>query len=201
MFNKNACGAEIIVQTGQIKTTAVAIKNGRMFLNFCFIDSAGQASKAMKNTICTSTVVIRIKVARVSSAPMAAIRRYFDLVVQRQISNFLKGESPVYSKKELEEISVFVSPVIKDLQNIKRNRIRYWILKYLSQQRGEKYKAMVLDEFRRKYRIVLIDFFLVTEIGRQEGIILNPGEEVLVEVRKADPWEDVIKLEYAACRE
>jgi exoribonuclease-2 len=124
------------------------------------------------------------------------IRRYFDLVVQRQIKNFLMGEAPVYNAKELQEIRVFVEPVIKDFQNIKRNRIRYWILKYLSRKRGEKYRALVLDEFRRKYRIVLSDFFLVTEIGRREGVILQPGEEILVEVRKSDPWDDVIKLEY-----
>jgi len=125
------------------------------------------------------------------------IRRYFDLVVQRQIRNFLMGEAEVYNEKELEKIRVFVEPVIKDFQNIKRNRIRYWILKYLSRQRGEKYRALVLDEFRRKYRIVLSDFFLVTEIGRRDGVILEPGEEILVEVRKADPWDDVLKLEYA----
>jgi len=50
MFKKNACGAEIIVQTGQIETTILAIKNGRMFLIRCLADSAGQASKAAKNT-------------------------------------------------------------------------------------------------------------------------------------------------------
>jgi len=126
------------------------------------------------------------------------IRRYFDLVAQRQIRNFLMGEAAVYNEKELEEMRVFVEPVIKDFQNMKRNRIRYWILKYLSRQRGEKYRALVLDEFRRKYRIVLSDFFLVTEIGRRDGVILEPGEEILVEVRKADPWDDVLKLEYAA---
>jgi len=125
------------------------------------------------------------------------IRRYFDLVVQRQIRNFLMGKNPVYNNSELEAIRVFVEPVIKDLMNIKRNRIRYWILKYLSRKQGEIYKALVLDELRRKYRIVLNDFFLVAEIGRQDGVILNPGEEILVEVRNADPWEDVIKLEYA----
>jgi len=124
------------------------------------------------------------------------IRRYFDLVVQRQIRNFLMGEAPVYNEKELEEIRVFIEPVIKDFMNIKRNRIRYWTLKYISRHRGEKYNALVIDELRRKYRIVLCDFFLIAEIGRRNGVIMKPGEEFVVEVVKADPWEDVLKLEY-----
>ena len=77
-FIKNARGASVIVQTGQIKRQAVAIKNGEMVLNLCFIDSAGWLSSITKNSRCTSAVVIRIHVANVSRAPMAAIRQYFD---------------------------------------------------------------------------------------------------------------------------
>ena len=124
------------------------------------------------------------------------IRRYFDLVIQRQIRNFLMGEAHVYDEKRLEELRVLVEPTIKDLQNIKRNSTRYWTLKYLGQRRGERYPAVVLDEFKRKYRIVLKDFFLVAEINRPNGIIVKPGEEILVEVKKADPWDDEIKIEH-----
>ncbi len=125
------------------------------------------------------------------------IRRYFDLVVQRQLRNFIMGEALDYDKKALEEIRIFVEPVIKNLQNIKRNRMRYWALKYLSRHKGEKFKAIVLDELRRRYRIVLTDFLLIAEIGRQEGVILNPGENITVNVKAADPWDDTLKLDYA----
>ena len=57
------------------------------------------------------------------------IRRYFDLVAQRQIRNFLRGEAMVYAKKDLAGIRIFIEPIAKDLMTIKRNRIRYWILK------------------------------------------------------------------------
>jgi exoribonuclease-2 len=125
------------------------------------------------------------------------IRRYLDLVVQRQIGSFLMGMAPTYDEKKLKEVRIFVEPVIKNLQNVKRNRIRYWTLKYLNQQQGEKYKALILDELKRRYRIVLTDLFLVAEIERRDGIILSPGEEILVQVKKADPWDDLLKLAYA----
>jgi hypothetical protein len=57
-------------------------------------------------------------------------------------------------------------------------------------------KALVLDEFKDKYRIVLTDFHLLVDIKRQEGSILCLGQEILVEVKKSDPWDDIINLEY-----
>ncbi|MCD4717952.1 MAG: RNB domain-containing ribonuclease, partial [Desulfobacterales bacterium] len=124
------------------------------------------------------------------------IRRYLDLVVQRQIKSFLMGVAPVCNEKQLEEIGMTIGPVIKSLGTIKRNRMRYWVLKFLSLYPGGKYKAMVLDELKRKYRIVLKDFFLVAEIRRQNGILIKPGEEILVEVKDVDPREDSIELTY-----
>ncbi|MBW1852815.1 MAG: hypothetical protein JRJ15_15640, partial [Deltaproteobacteria bacterium] len=98
--------------------------------------------------------------------------------------------------KMLKEIRISTEPIIKNLGIINRNRLRYWILKYLSQHRGSKLKALVLDEFKSKYRIVLIDFHLLADIKSPEGSILSQGQEILVEVKKVDPWDDIINLEY-----
>ncbi|MCJ7684653.1 MAG: hypothetical protein MUO68_10215, partial [Desulfobacteraceae bacterium] len=124
------------------------------------------------------------------------IRRYLDLVNQRQIRNYLLQKELIYSEKMLKEIRISTEPIIKSLGIINRNRLRYWILKYLSQHRGKKFKALVLDEFKNKYRIVLTDFHLLADIKRQEGSILCQGQEISVEVKKADPWDDIINLEY-----
>jgi hypothetical protein len=37
---------------------------------------------------------------------------------------------------------------------------------------------------------------MVTDFKRQDGIIFSKGQEILVKVKKADPWDDVITLEY-----
>jgi len=124
------------------------------------------------------------------------IRRYHDLVNQRQIHNYLLQKELIYDEKRLGEIRMSTAPVIKSLAIIKRNRLRYWILKYLWQHRGKKLKALVLEEFKSKYRIVLIDFHMLVEIKCQDGIILSQGQEILVKVKKADPWDDIINLEY-----
>jgi len=122
------------------------------------------------------------------------IRRYLDIVVQRQISSFLMGKGPVYNVEKLEEIRTAIEPLVKNLAMVKRNRTRYWTLKFLAQHLGARYKALVLDEFKSKYRIVLEDCQLLAEIKRQNGLILGPGQEILVDVKKSDPWADRLEL-------
>ena len=125
------------------------------------------------------------------------IRRYLDLVVQRQIREFLVSGSPLYDEKQLEKIRMVVEPILRVLARIKRNRLRYWILKLLSKNVGKRYKAMVLDDIRSKYRIVLTDFLMTADIKKVEGLLLGQGQYIWVEVKKADPWGDTLVLEYA----
>jgi len=124
------------------------------------------------------------------------IRRYLDLVNQRQLHHYLLKKGAVYNEKDLAEIQMAVEPTLKKLGLIKRNRLRYWILKYLSLNRGKKLRALVLDELKNKYRVVLTDFLMVTALKRTDGMILRQGQEIVVEAKKTDPWDDIISLEY-----
>jgi exoribonuclease-2 len=125
------------------------------------------------------------------------IRRYLDLVIQRQIRGYLIDGSPLYDKEALEEIRMSVEPTLRDLERVKRNRNRYWIQKYLHQHIGEKFSALVLDVLRARYRILLTDFLLVAEMKREDGQDFFEGQQIMVMVKKADPWNDLLSLEYA----
>jgi exoribonuclease-2 len=124
------------------------------------------------------------------------IRRYLDLVNQRQIHRSLLKERVAYDEKMLEEIRIAEEPTLKKLGLIKRNRLRYWVLKYLSLNRGKRLRALVLDELKAKYRVALTDFLMIVDLKRKNGVILRQGQEVSVRVTKADPWEDILTLEY-----
>jgi len=125
------------------------------------------------------------------------IRRFFDLVIQRQIRNSLLGTPPPYSSEELERVRTILEPMLRDLERLKRNRLRYWTLKYLHQHVGETFPAVVMGLLKSKCRIVLSDFLFITEMKRQEGANLHEGESILVKLRRADPWNDALRLDYA----
>jgi len=125
------------------------------------------------------------------------IRRYLDLINQRQIHAHLTDQPPPYDEQRLEEIRLFADPTLKKLGLIKRNRLRYWVLKFLSLHPDKALKALVLDELKSKYRVVLMDFLMIAEMKRKDGVILSQGQQIVVKVKKSDPWDDTLILEYA----
>ena len=125
------------------------------------------------------------------------IRRYLDMVMQRQIGNVLMKKGPFYNEKDLDEIRISVESLIKESGRMKRNRIRYWVLRYLRQHLGESYPALVLDELKSKYRILMKDFLLVADLKRDPRVVLHPADRIRVQVKKADPWQDTLELTYS----
>jgi exoribonuclease-2 len=123
------------------------------------------------------------------------IRRYFDLIIQRQMSDFLFRRAPTYTKTDLENLRMAVDPVLKDLEILKRNRTRYWIQKYFLQHKGERFSAFVLDIMKNRYRLVLTDFLFVVEMKRENGQNFSEGKSITVRVKKSDPWTGVLKVE------
>lgn len=125
------------------------------------------------------------------------IRRYLDLVAQRQVACFLSEELLPYSEEALEGLRMTIAPTLKALERVRRNRVRYWVLKYLRQHIGKKYRAMVLYVLKNRYRIVLLDFLHMMELRQEEESGLYPGQQFNVVIRKSDPWDDILEVSYA----
>jgi exoribonuclease-2 len=124
------------------------------------------------------------------------IRRYLDLVMQRQIRNYLLSQPLFYNKEGLDQIRMSVEPVLRNLGLVRRNRTRFWLQKYLSQHGDRIFSAFILYRVRHRYRIVLPDLFLIGEVRAENGISLREGDEILVRVQRSDPWRDELKLDY-----
>ena len=125
------------------------------------------------------------------------IRRYLDLVAQRQMISFLSKKSFTYDEKSLEDMRMTIEPALKALEKVRRNRNRYWILKYLRRHIGGKYPAMVLDVLKSKYRILLLDFLHIVELRQERQAGLYPGQQFRVLIKKSDPWDDILEVSYA----
>ena len=125
------------------------------------------------------------------------LRRYTDLVVQRQICSALLNKMPVYTESRLKELNMLIQQTLKDIELMKRNQNRYWILKYLAGRINDSFNAIVFHKLKYKYLIILIDFLFVTDLPTKSGLDLSLGEEIKVVVRKSGPWDDALVLELA----
>ncbi len=125
------------------------------------------------------------------------LRRYMDLIVQRQIHSALNKKSFIYTESALKELGMLTQQTLKDIDLMKKNQIRYWMLKYLEGRKSHCFDAIVFQKFRYKYSAILTDFLFVVDLPAINGISLSPGEKIKVVVKKSDPWDDILILELA----
>jgi exoribonuclease-2 len=125
------------------------------------------------------------------------IRRYLDLVIHRQILSLLNGGSPLYGQDELEKILMTIEPAMRRAGLLKTRRLRYWLLKYLAGQVGQKKEALVVEPLQNRYRLLFPDLLLEVFLAAPASLKLKPGDTVRVRLDRVLPREDVIKLSLA----
>ena len=123
------------------------------------------------------------------------IRRYSDLVVQRQLKHALETGSGLYSKQQLDELTGQLSAAQALVFTIQRKWTRYWILKYLEQEDIENLNALVLDKNARYAHLLIPDFLLEANAPVPENAKFNQGDMVKIHIEKALPREDVLKIQ------
>ncbi|MFN2436083.1 MAG: ribonuclease catalytic domain-containing protein [Desulfotignum sp.] len=120
------------------------------------------------------------------------IRRYHDLLTQRQIKAVL-GLNPAYSKKDLEEILQAVSVPMANAGRVQGARKRYWLLRLLETMRGESLDALVLECHRDHFNILLKEFMLEARLPAS-GLKLKQGDAIQVTVQHVDARRDQLSL-------
>ncbi|HSU89672.1 MAG TPA: RNB domain-containing ribonuclease, partial [Terriglobia bacterium] len=118
------------------------------------------------------------------------IRRYADLVTQRQFTATLSGVPVPYGREELLQILAAAEAAEQEIRAIEDRSTNYWLLEYLARyKRGESLAAVVLDP---KGNIELQDYYLR---GRVSGLVkLQPGEMVDVRIETIDPAKGEVRF-------
>ncbi len=125
------------------------------------------------------------------------IRRYLDLIINRQVLALLTDTPLPYSRENLEEFLTELEPALRRAAQLKFRRQRYWLLKYLSRREGQKLEALVLDRQPHRYRLLLPDVLLEVDFPPPAALTLHPGDAVMVRIDRALPRDDVVKVSLA----
>jgi exoribonuclease-2 len=125
------------------------------------------------------------------------IRRYLDVVIHRQILGALNGGASLYGREDLEKILLTIEPAMRRAGLLKTRRLRYWLLKYLTGQTGQKKEALVVEQLPNRYRLLFPDLLLEVFLTAPASLKLKPGDTVRVRLDKVIPRGDVVKLSLA----
>ncbi|MGD8410476.1 MAG: ribonuclease catalytic domain-containing protein [Desulfobacterales bacterium] len=121
------------------------------------------------------------------------IRKYSDLVNQRQIRAAL-GLETAYSAEQITEIIKSLELPMSYVGRFQYTRHRYWLLKFLENQIGQKEEAIVLHRARRHYQILLTQYMLECDLPLSSGIELKPEDLIQVTIQRVSARQDVIQV-------
>ncbi|MFO7713263.1 ribonuclease catalytic domain-containing protein [Desulfosarcina sp.] len=121
------------------------------------------------------------------------IRKYFDLVTQRQLRAVLGLEKP-YSEMEIKEIIGQLAQPMADVGRVQFRRNRYWLLKHLERRIGEKEEAIVLQRRRNMYTILLKAYMIECPLPQSSGINLKPEDLVQVTIQHVNARNNILSV-------
>ncbi len=116
------------------------------------------------------------------------IRRYYDLISQRQIKAAL-GVGTAYTVSEVTRLIQILETPMSNVGRIQFLRKRYWILKYLESKTGTRTPAIVLNKRRNSYSIMLTEYMLEYFLP-SSGLNLKPHDHLSVVIQHSNPRKD-----------
>ncbi|MBI4963890.1 MAG: RNB domain-containing ribonuclease [Desulfomonile tiedjei] len=123
------------------------------------------------------------------------LRRYPDLLVQRQVISALDTGRPLLSRDELDRILDQISYRVERAALVERERQRYFLLKYLmAKRRGDEFEAVVLQKFPRFHLVQITEFGINAALNTPNNLALNPHDRAIIRIEKISPREDKLSL-------
>ncbi len=122
------------------------------------------------------------------------IRRYPDIIMQRQIvSELLYGEA-AYSEEEIENLYPRIEAGIREKRTIERQRERYWLYKHLRSLEGGEIEGVISSVQDTKASAYLPDYLFETPVSLGSDRVPEEGARVRLRVRKVDPLRKILSL-------
>ncbi len=121
------------------------------------------------------------------------IRKYFDLVTQRQIRS-VYGLNPAYSSADIEKAIQVLEQPMSAVIRLQNRRKRYWLLKYLEKRIGRKEEAIVLNKRKGGYLALMTDYMIECLLPNTSGLKLKPEDLVQVTIQHVDARKDILSV-------
>jgi exoribonuclease-2 len=121
------------------------------------------------------------------------IRKYFDLITQRQIRAAL-GMADPYTAEEISSHMQQLEQPMAAVSRVQHNRHHYWLLRYLEGRVGEKTEAIVLQRRRNAYQVLLTEFMVECDMPLDIGRSLKPETVVEVTIQNVNARKGLLSV-------
>ncbi len=124
------------------------------------------------------------------------IRRLLDLVMQHQLNTIVRRQEPCFTEEMCKDFTSVLTRLLTNAQNVRMQRQRYWLIKWLSDRLGQYLEALVIQAGPKRVNLLLTDILMDIDLPTPSHPSVSPGSTVKVRVAKADPLDNVVRFEW-----
>lgn len=125
------------------------------------------------------------------------IRRLLDLVMQHQINSIVRRREPCFTEEMCKDFTSVLARTLSTANNVRQQRQRYWLLKYLAERKGQFVNALVIQSGPKRINLLLTDILMDIDLPNLGGgKAPSPNTVVSIRVVKADPLDNVARFDW-----
>ena len=187
-FDKNKIPALFRSQTQEIDPEARELDPGDVLFPVKVI-------KHLKPSFVTSTPEIHKSLGVACYVQMTSpIRRYTDLLMQRQLISWLEEQKIRYSENELEDTNTRVSLATREIKNAQRSRHRYWLIRYLLEKDIKGTIGYTSSKGYNGFNVYIPEFLIELALSNAGGRVFDIGSELSLSIWGIDPLRRKIRV-------
>ncbi|MCL2340769.1 MAG: ribonuclease R [Proteobacteria bacterium] len=124
------------------------------------------------------------------------IRRFLDLAMQHQLSHMLHGRGILFSGEECKTFAGILQQNLARVNAIRQQRHRYWILRYLAPQEGQRVNALVVGVGPKRVNLLLLDCLFDVDLPPNPAFPVDPGDTIRIRLTRVRPRDNILRVEW-----
>jgi len=123
------------------------------------------------------------------------IRRLLDLVMQHQVNSIIRRQEPCFTEEMCKDFTSVLTRTLSTANNVRHQRQRYWLLKFLAERQGQYLDALVIQAGPKRINMILLDILMDIDLPAP-GKGVKPNTIVKVKVVKSDPLDNIVRFDW-----
>jgi exoribonuclease II len=124
------------------------------------------------------------------------IRRFLDLAMQHQLNHMLHGRGILFSGEECKTFAGIIQQKLGRANAIRQQRHRYWILRYLASQEGQRVNGLVVGVGPKRVNLLLCDCLFDVDLPPNPAFPVDPGDIVRIRLARVRPLDNILRIEW-----
>jgi exoribonuclease-2 len=124
------------------------------------------------------------------------IRRLLDLVMQHQLNSIVRRQEPCFTEEMCKDFTSVLSRTLTTANNVRHQRQRYWLLKYLADRQGQYIDALVIQAGPKRINLILTDILMDIDLPTPGTGGMKPNTLVKVRIVKSDPLDNIVRFDW-----